>query len=183
MTQKGRPIFEAILWAIGEVGGLAHDVATMPDVPSPSALKSIEDLVPPQDLQQRYRFWQNLESRPIDWMPRDARGPGGPVGRGWERGAPVWGGWCRWRPRATGDDRFAAAARSPLLMDTLGWPAACRAYPRDNGFVAPSLAVSVQFHRLEPQCEWLLVDAVAPVAAHGLIGAQARVWSVDGKLL
>ena len=173
MTQKDRPIFEAILWVIAEVEGLAHDVATMPDVPLPSALRSIEDLVPAQDLQQRYRFWENLESRPIDWVPWDRREPGD----------PVWREWYRFRPRATCDDPFADAARLLLLVDTMGWPAACRAYPRDSGYVAPSLDVSVQFHRLEPQSEWLLVDAVAPVAAHGLIGAQARVFSIDGKLL
>src|SRR5262249_9253756 len=156
-----------------EVEGLAHDVATMPDVPSPSALKSIEDLVPPQDLQQRYRFWQNLESRPIDWVPWDRREPG----------APVWREWYRFRPRATCDDPFAGAAPSARLCAASRWPPSGRACRRDTALAAPSLDVSVQFHRLEPQCEWLLVDAVAPVAAHGLIGAQARVWSVDGKLL
>ena len=173
IMQKGRPIFEAILWVIGDVDGLEHDVATMPPVPLPSQLKSMEELVPPQALQQRFRFWENLECRPIAWVPWEQRTPG----------APAWCEWYRFRPRATCDDPFADAARSLLLIDTMGWPAACRAHRRDNGYVAPSLDVNAQFHHLAPECEWLLVDAVAPVAAHGLIGGQARVWSVDGKLL
>jgi acyl-CoA thioesterase-2 len=173
MTQAGRPIFEAICWVIGDVDGLDHDVTTMPGVPPPSELASMEDLVPPQDLQQRYRFWQNLETRPIEWVPWEQREPG----------APEWREWYRFRPRATCDDPFADAARSLLLIDTMGWPAACRAHPRDSGYVAPSIDVTAQFHHLAPECEWLLVDAVAPIAAHGLIGGQARVWSIDGRLL
>jgi hypothetical protein len=63
------------------------------------------------------------------------------------------------------------------------WPAACRSYPRDSGYVAPSLDVHAHFNRLAPPDEWLVADAVAPVAADGLIGGQARVWSPIGKLL
>jgi acyl-CoA thioesterase II len=173
MTQTGRAIFEAIVWVIGEMHGLEHDVAVMPSVPPPAGLKSIEDLVPPEDLRQRYRFWNNFESRPIDFVPWAARRPG----------APEWREWYRFRPRAACEDPFADAARSLLLIDTMGWPAACRAYPRDNGYLAPSLDVTVQFHRLAPESEWLLVDAVAPIAAHGLIAGQARIWSDDGRLL
>jgi len=173
MSQQGRRIFEAIVWTVAEVAGLEHDDATMPSVPPPSQLKSIEELVPDADRAQRYRFWENLEARPIDFVPWAERRPG----------APAWREWYRFRPRARCEDPFADAARSLLLIDTMSWPAACRAHPPDNGYIAPSLDISVQFHRLAPECEWLLVDAVAPVAAHGLIGGQARVWSPAGQLL
>ena len=173
MTQAGRPIFEAICWAIGDLDGLEHDVTTMPRVPPPSELASMEDLVPAHDLQQRYRFWENLEARPIDFVPWNQREPG----------APAWREWYRFRPRAVCDDPFADAARSLLLIDTMGWPAACRAHPPYSGYVAPSIDVTAQFHHLAPECEWLLVDATAPIAAHGLIGGQARIWSIDGRLL
>jgi acyl-CoA thioesterase-2 len=173
MTQQGRPILEAIVWVVADGKGLEHDVSVMPQVPPPSELRSIEELVPPQDLQQRYRFWENLEARPVDFVPWADRRPG----------APTWLEWYRFRPTSGCADPFVDAARSLLLIDTMGWPATCRAYPRDNGYVAPSLDVTAQFHRLAPDSEWLLVDATAPVAAHGLIGAQARVWSADGRLL
>jgi acyl-CoA thioesterase len=158
---------------VAEGDGLEHDVAEMPSVPLPSQLKSIEELVPAQDLQQRYPFWENFEARPIDFVPWAERRPG----------APAWCEWYRFRPNPACDDPFVDAARSLLLIDTMGWPAACRAHPRDSGYIAPSLDVTAQFHRLAPDCEWLLVDAVAPVATDGLIGGQARVWSVDGALL
>lgn len=173
MSQKGRPIFEAIVWTVAEGAGLEHDAAEMPLVPPPSQLRPIEELVPSEDLTQRHRFWENLEARPIDFVPWAERRPG----------APAWREWYRFRPRACCDDPFADAARSLLLIDTMGWPAACRAHEPDSGYVAPSLDVNVQFHRLEPESEWLLVDAVAPVAAAGLIGGQARVWSPAGRLL
>jgi acyl-CoA thioesterase-2 len=173
MTQKGRPILEATAWVIGDADGLEHDVATMPEVSPPSALKPLHELVPPEQLAQRFRFWSNLESRPLDFVPGAER----PIG------APAWREWYRFRPRATFDDPFVDAARSLLLIDTMGWPAASVAHPRDSGYVAPSLDVNAHFHRLDSDEEWLLADAVAPVATNGLIGAQGKVWSAGGQLL
>jgi acyl-CoA thioesterase II len=173
ISQKRRPIFEAIVWVVAEGDGLQHDFAAMPSVPPPEELESIEELIPPQDLQQRYRFWENLEVRPVRFVPWSERQPG----------VAEWKEWYRFRPRARFDDAFSDAARSLLLIDTMGWPAACQAHPRDSGFIAPSLDVYVQFHRFALEHEWLLVDAVAPVAAGGLIGGQARTWAPDGRLL
>jgi acyl-CoA thioesterase len=98
MTQKGRPIFEALVWAIGDVDGLVHDVASMPAVPPPSELESLEELVKPEDRTQTFRFWDNLEWRPIDFVPWTERTPG----------PPTWREWYRFRPRATCEDPFAA---------------------------------------------------------------------------
>ena len=173
MTQKEHAILEALVWVIGEVDGLVHDVAPMPDVPLPSALRSFEQVVPPQERTATYAFWQNLEARPINWVHWNERSPG----------APAWQEWYRFRPRATFDDPFLDAARALILIDTLLWPAACRAYGRDLGYMAPNLDVSVQFHRAAPESEWLLCDAAAPVATDGLIGGSARVWSDTGHLL
>jgi len=173
MTQAGRPILEAVVWVIGDADGLEHDTAQMPDVPRPAALRSFEELIAPEERNPRYPFWDNLEGRPIDWVPWAQRQPG----------APVWREWYRFRPRATFDEPFVDAARAVLLIDTMTWPAVCRAYPPQTSYIAPSLDVTVQFHRAAPACEWLLCDAVAPVAADGLIGGRAAVWSADGQLL
>src|SRR5262245_6954291 len=54
MTQKGRAIFEAIVWVVGEAEGLEHDVAELPSVPLPSQLKPIEQLAAADDLRQRH---------------------------------------------------------------------------------------------------------------------------------
>jgi acyl-CoA thioesterase-2 len=173
MTQKERTILEALVWVIGDVDGLVHDFAPMPDVPLPGTLRSFEELVPPEERTPTYPFWQNLETRPINWVDWNERSPG----------APVWREWLRFRPRATFDDPFLDAARALILIDTLLWPATCRAYAPDISYVAPNLDVSVQFHRAAPDSEWLLCDAAAPVAADGLIGGCARVWSETGQLV
>ena len=173
LTQQGKPIFDAMVWAVGDVDGLEHDAARMPDVPPPAALQSTEELIPPQDMAQRHRFWINMEVRPVAWVPWAERVPG----------APAVQEWFRFRPRASCDEPFADAARSLLLIDTMGWPAACYAHPRNAGWIAPSLDVTAQFHRLVPTSEWLLVDATAPVATDGMIGGQVRIWATDGRLV
>src|SRR5262245_44108067 len=68
MTQRTRPILEAFAWFIGEVEGLAHDAAVMPTLPGPDGLKSIDELVPPEE-QAPFPFWQNLEVRPTRFVP------------------------------------------------------------------------------------------------------------------
>src|SRR5262249_5446113 len=148
MRQRDRPIMEAIVWVISEMTGLEHHSLPMPQVPLPAELKSIEELVPPAERKNVFRFWDNLDVRPLDFVPWEQRVPG----------APVWREWCRFRPRATFDDPFVDAARSLLLIDTMLWPAGCRAHPIDQPYMAPSLDVTAQFHQAAPQSDWLLVD-------------------------
>jgi acyl-CoA thioesterase len=171
MTQRGEPVLEAIAWFVADLTGLAHDVARMPAVHGPGELPAIETLLPPEE-RALYPFWDNLEHRPLDWVPPAERRPGEPAVRG----------WYRFRPRATFDDPCVDAARTLVLVDTMLWPAAWRAY-LDPTYQAPSLDVAVRFHRDAAAADWLLVDAVAPVAADGLIGGEARVWSAEGRLL
>lgn len=175
ITQQARPILEALVWVVDDaLRGLEHDDGPMPAVPAPEQLRSIEELVAVEDRSQRHRFWENLETRPTGaWVPWPER----------TAGPPRWMEWYRFRPRATFDDPFTDAARQLLLIDTMTWPAACQPYVPESGYVAPSLDVSVQFHRAAPTAEWLLCEAVAPIAQHGLVGGRARVWSADGGLL
>jgi acyl-CoA thioesterase-2 len=172
MSQRGQAILEAVVWVVGEVGGLEHDFADMPAVPRPHDLKSVEELLA-GEVHRPHPFWGNFECRPVDWQPWESRDPGPPVVRR----------WFRFRPRARFDDPFVDAARSLLVIDTMGWPAANMPHPNDQPYIAPSLDAHALFHRLAPDVEWLLCDATAPVAAEGLIGGVTRVWSPDGKLL
>src|SRR5262249_55377780 len=43
MTQHGQPIFDAMVWSVGDVGGLEHDFAPMPAVPDPETLPTYEE--------------------------------------------------------------------------------------------------------------------------------------------
>ena len=174
MTQASRPILEALGWIVDDgLRGLEHDDTEMPSAAPPEALKSTDELIPEADKAQRHRFWANFEVRPLAWVPWNERTP--------QR--PVWREWYRFRPRATFDDPFVDAARSLLLIDTISWPAACLPHVPQNEYLAPSLDVSVQFHRAAPTSPWLLCEATAPIAQHGLIGGQTRVWSAEGHLL
>lgn len=174
MRQQGRAIAEAIVWCVGEADGIEHDFAMMPAVPNPGALRSMEELCPPEALAQRHRFWGNFEVRPINYVPWNERQPG----------EPAWQEWYRFRPQPAFDDPFVDAARSVVLVDTMVWPASCRAHRPDGlQYIAPSLDVTVQFHRPAAHAPWLLADAIAPVASGGLIGGSTRVWSEDGHLV
>ena len=67
MTQDGRPVHEAVVWAV-EAGleGIEHELATMPDVAAPETLPSLVDRLPSDA--PIFRFWQSLESRPVEWI-------------------------------------------------------------------------------------------------------------------
>jgi acyl-CoA thioesterase len=155
--------------------GLEHDVATMPEAPPPEALKTYEELFP-DGPGPPYRFWDNIEGRPLDpervLEPPDSR----------KAYPPLFREWYRFRPRATFEDVWVDAARLLLIIDTLSWPAACQPHPQPQ-YQAPNLDVTAWFHRFEPQSEWLLCDHEGPVAEAGLMGTTARVWSRSGRLL
>jgi acyl-CoA thioesterase II len=173
MTQDGRPILEAIVWAVDRRDeGVVHDAAPAPDVPRPEALQPIEALLRPEE-RAGFPFWDNLECRPIDWSPPP-----------WRPQPPVMRRWLRFRPRATfPDDPFLDAGRAVVLLDTHLWGPAWLHHGPDSPWIAPSLDLAVQFHRTAPHSEWLLCEAVSPAAAEGLVGARAALWDSDGRLL
>lgn len=172
IEQGGRTLLEAQVWTTAEGAGLEHDFAPMPDVAPPARLDSFAKLMGDDD-GPHFPFWENLEGRPTDWVPRSE----------WRPGPPRLCCWYRFRPESRFDDPYLDAARALILVDTLSWPAACRAHPEDNGWMAPSLDVHVRFHRPAHDSEWLLVEARADVATAGLIGFHNRVWSEDGRLV
>ena len=176
MRQHDRPVLEAVAWIVGDLDGLEHDDAPAPTVDPPDRVPTIlERLGEEAERGPYHKFWSNFDERPLSWIGN------------WEErepGEPRFLSWFRYVPRDAFDDPFVDAGRALLLVDTLGWPAAVRAYRAgDIGFYAPSIDVAARFHALAPADPWLLVEAQAPVARDGLIGASARVWSSTGQLL
>lgn len=172
ITQKDQPILDAIVWSVGEVEGLEHDEATMPDVAGPDELAELGELLP--DDEPMYPFWNNLEAKPLhfeaDWPPDGPR-------------PARWQEWLRFVPTPTFDDPWADAARSVILVDLPSWPSAHRPHAwRQPPFIAPTLDLNVAFHRSAADEEWLLCDGAAPVSTDGLFGWNARVWSAGGAL-
>jgi len=173
LAQEGQAFLEAVVWTIDSgMRGLEHDHAPMPELPGPDDLRAWMDVVPVH----RYgKFWSNIEERMIDqwfgdWRERQAS-------------APVRESWCRFRPKATFDDPYLDAARSLMLIDTLGWPAGVSAHSGEVPYVAPTIELSARFHRLAPKAEWLLQVTDSSVATDGLLGSTSRVWTQDGSLV
>lgn len=174
MSQRGKPIAEVLTWLVAEgMDGLRHDAARMPEVPGPDRLRTVEQIVG-DDSKKALPFWDNIEWKPFEWHPdHESRPPA----------EPYWRGWYRYRPRATFDDPYVDAARALVLLDAMGWCAAYPAHPGDSGYFAPNLDVTVQFHRAEPNSDWLLAEGFSDVAEDGLVGYRSRLWSASGRLL
>lgn len=177
VTQGDAPILDAWVWSIGDVHGLEHDVATMPDVALPGELPTLAERFAEAGIepQPTFAFWQNLESKPTafnaEWPPKVAV-------------EPVWREWCRFQPAPTFEDPWVDACRSLVLVDVQSWPAASRAHAHEpREYYAPSLDLYVAFADPQPASEWLLLDGYGPVARDGLMTWDGRLWSESGRLV
>ena len=173
MTQAGMPVLEAMVWMVEAGDGLVHDHAPMPGVPHHNSLPFVTDLLP-DDAPPTFPFWLNFDCKPLDLYDNPMSRPAG---------EPVVRSWYRFTPQPTFADPVVDACRALILLDTMGWPSATRAHPPDLRWIAPNLDFSVHFHRSDRRAEWLLVEAVAPVAQDGLIGYRSQVWNDGGQLL
>lgn len=175
MTQAGRPIASALAWFVAQdLSALEHDAAPPPCAPDPLTVPTLDERLPGDP--GRFAFWQNVENRPVTWLDE-------PEWLAREPGEPRNVNWFRFRPRATFADPSADACRLLVLLDTMQWPAATLAYrAADLTYIAPSLDLTVVFHRHAPAEEFLLVEARSPTATGGLVGGTASVWG-GGKLL
>jgi acyl-CoA thioesterase-2 len=178
VTQGDKRMLEATVWSVGDVDGLEHDVADPPDLPHHDELPTLQERFAEHGIepQPTFSFWQNIESKPPsfnpEWPPKDAV-------------APVWQEWCRFLPTSTFDDPWVDACRSLVLIDVQSWPAASRAHAHEPSreFYAPSLDLYVAFADPQPESEWLLCDGHGPVARHGLMTWNGRLWSSSGRLV
>jgi acyl-CoA thioesterase II len=174
MLQDGRCFLDATVWTIDEgMGGFEHDAVPMPELPGPDGIIPWQDYSPPPPPFRR--FWSNIDERMI-----------GPVIERWEErvpGPPIREGWCRFRPTATFDDPFLDAARSLMIIDTMGWPAFMASQTGVPAFVAPTIELSARFHRPASHSEWLLGVTTSPIANGALVGSTAQVWAEDGTFV
>jgi acyl-CoA thioesterase len=174
LTQEGNAILHALVRTAPDAPGYEHEEADAPDVASPEELRSTDELWSDEE-RLPFAFWDNLERRPIDQQFRPTSSTG-------ECSSPVVREWVRFRPVGCFDDPFVDAARSLILLDTYGWPAAFRSH-RDGTYLAPNLDTSAWFHRPGLHSEWLLIDHECPVGEHGLLGVSGRVWDLDRRLV
>jgi len=175
MEQAGRPVLQALLWAVDEgLAGLEHTHGEPPAVPHWRDLKTAEECAAADGVEfvNNYRFWDNFEGRPTEWISDWAnRRALPPVYRQWQRfvGGDAADAWMR-------------AARLLLLVDLGGWPAVSRTHVQET-YIAPSIDVSCEFHRLDTDEQWYLLQGVSPHAGDGLVASQQHVWNDRGDLL
>ena len=77
MTQDGKRILDASVWAVDATQGLEHDYTQAPDVPEVEKLKDIAELVD-RPLPGMYA---NFDRRPTDWQDASDRVPREPMMR------------------------------------------------------------------------------------------------------
>jgi len=169
ITQRRKPILQALVRTAAEGPGYIDQHLKAPDVPHPAALKSYQELRPAQK-RHPFSFWNNLERRPVKQSTSE------------EPSEPLIREWVRYLPRACFDDRFVDAARALILLDTYGFPAAYERY-RSWEYLAPNLDTSAWFHQFNAGCEWLLIDHECIIADHGLMAVSGKVWDTAGSLL
>jgi acyl-CoA thioesterase len=177
MTQGGRAVLEAMVWSVGEVAGLEHEDVVPPVVDDPDDVP-LRTLGPPpgdEDRRPAFRFWDNFEQRPLEWI--EEWPPPGPL-------PPTWQTWVRYRDTSAVDDPWADAARLVVVLDVGSWPAGHRPHVHhEHGFIAPSLDLYASFQDPRDTSGWLLLDAHSPVAQNGLLSWNGRVWSERRSLL
>lgn len=176
ITQGGRPVLQAMVWAVDAgLGGLRHTHGAPPAVAHWSELPTIDERLAAEGLDSAggYRFWDNFEQRPTVWIsdwPNRGDQP------------PVYENWLRFVPESPACDAWVEACRLLLLVDLGGWPAVSRAHVQDD-YLAPSIDVSCEFHEFPTAPAWYLLHGVSPHSGDGLVASRQQVWSDDGELL
>ncbi|HEY2813157.1 MAG TPA: thioesterase family protein [Acidimicrobiales bacterium] len=176
MTQGDRRILEALVWAVDDgIEALIHDEAVAPDVEGPDGLRNFEELF--ADVEDSagppFPFWSNFESRPLDFS------------YDWPPAGPMPPRYQQWHRFLEGDfsDPWVDACRAVVLVDVQSWPSASRPHAwKNSNLYAPSLDVSVSFHR-PATTDWLMTDGYSPVGEGGLLGWNGRLWTSDRKLV
>jgi acyl-CoA thioesterase len=65
MTQAGKPILEALTWIVGDIDGLEHDAAPIPEVETPESLPSARERLGDGQAGPYHAFWSNFDERPL----------------------------------------------------------------------------------------------------------------------
>ncbi len=168
VMQGDRMLLAATAWIVDDgLDGYQHDFAAAPAVSGPDAFQSYKALAG-DEYAQWYPIWRSMEGRPLRW-----RQPPGP---------PVSQTWMRFTDTAI-SNRADDALRQIFWMDFPGWNATISAHAWPFRYLTPNLDLTIQFHQFAPDEEWALIDGNVPVAADGLVGCCARLWTPDGRLL
>ncbi|HEY4332271.1 MAG TPA: thioesterase family protein [Ilumatobacteraceae bacterium] len=176
LSQDGRVLLTAAVWgADNDLAGLEHQTdGGVAGMPAADGLPTVEERMAGVDNGPRYTFWDNFDHRPLHWIVD------------WENRSPsaaVTESWYRFVPTSTFADPWVDAARSLILIDVDGWPAAVLPHPRLTDYYAPTIELTARFVGPTGANPWLLSRAAAPAAAGGIIACTGEIWTPDGRLV
>ena len=170
IKQEGKYVLTANAWVCRDgLPGLEHNFAEIPKVESFENLQSFSEIA--EEFGDWYPCWHEaIDGKPTIWSP-DPR-------------PPNWHAWLRLFETPPLNDPFLNAARSVLWLDLMMWNAAVPPHlPWPLPYIAPNLDLSVMFHSVDVQDEWLLCDAHSPIGGNGSIACEGRLWSPSGTLV
>jgi len=172
LSQADKHAVSAELWLSSAQGDELIKSPPMPMVPHPDELKSVEQIMEP-DEPPRHKFWSVFDERPIHRIDSFKR-----------RNMPGHSlRWMRYRDSALATPFIRAGATLPII-DMLGVTAASNA--RGGNILtslAPTLSLTAHFYELDALDGWLLGDATAECVRHGMINTRVRIWSLTGALV
>lgn len=171
MRQNDKPIAEAMVRTALPGEGYAHVHGSSPAVASPHQLPTPLELG--RDYAAMHSFWRNFDVRVV--MPDRFQQPTIAY-------PPHLLEWYRVHCAGGFDEPFLDAARTALILDTIGFPAAIQPHPARE-FVAPSLDVAVWFHNSGASSDWVLAEMTSAIAEGGLMAAHGRLFTRDGALI
>ena len=131
-----------MVWSVGDVAGLEHDVARMPErVPIRRRCRRSRERLGEADIEPHVSSSGRTSTSGPTTLDRRR------LGERVSRASPTFGRWYRFVPRF--DVRRSVGRRVPFAdpVDTLGWPAVCQLHLRSE-YIAPSIDLSC---RLPPR--------------------------------
>lgn len=172
LFQSGRMFFQAQIWTTAKTHGPEHLRVNAPTTPTPEQLPTLE-----KHFREVGRtpvtFWAKLDCRPVEF-----RAPGGKPAT-----TDMLERWYRFRDETPSHDVFDIAGRAAILLDANIWAAHWRMLEEEPDYAGPSLDLSVWFHEVLASSEWMMLEAISPVASSGIVFGTGRLWDDDGGLI
>lgn len=167
ISQGGKLLLTAQSWMLADQAEfMQYDHARPPGVSDPASATDLPG-------EATHPMWQHVVRR----LPSDAT-PVHETGH-----MPCWYNLVETFDRA---DPVSAAMTMCFWMDLACWIVISRTKDRSQGFISPTLDMSIQFQPglyAQPLGHWQLAAADTTAAGLGLVGSRAGIWSEDGVFL
>lgn len=175
MRQGGRAVVESLTWMGLEGDGFALDFEPMPEVAGPQGLaervdvmRGISDFHSP--------VWDRISAHYCDRVPFSAARPDEPE--------VDW--WFRINGQTRAESMLHDALRVTTILDGAFHDPLYQTQggdPRAYDFGAPTVELTIHYHRAALDAEWFFCRSKVQLAAAGLISGVARLWSQEGALV